>query len=262
MSCSVCATRVCSNKCFESKKCHGSDRKVSTVNWPFPEWTRGIFSISKSQALENAWSQIYQPLRSQVLLNGLIRVEFKWRLMQVIKDSNFVETPVLKARVYLQEDANWSLASMPKIILNRLEKAVRRIPQFSDILPAIGYFKILYEVQSHGKLDFDVRMSSFYSSLVHLKKQPQELKGFMSIALGTVLSGELERGTLAPYMKFGLEASGYLRGKDMRGLVDYYRTNLGLEVVSPETLESDIEEVDVPMQASVIDVVQACMRNK
>lgn len=195
------------------------------------------------------------------ILGGLAMVEVKWDTTKTSQGEALVDTYVLKARVLLQELADWSPPGRRQAILAELKTAVADNPEFSKLFPAVGYFTILYELEPISPdADLDLRMSQFYSALALMESPPAELKGIMAIALGTTLINELKRGTILPSMKFGLEASGDLGDKDMYGLVEYYRNTLGLQVVKPEQLDQDVKDGNVIMMTTVSNVVDACSR--
>jgi hypothetical protein len=219
-----------------------------------------LHSISKAKALEKAKIALGE-LHEHTILGGLVTVEARWKTERTSKGKQVVEAYVLNARVFLREDANWLPPDKPNTILAQLKQVVANNSQFSRVYPAIGYFSIIYEAEPLAvDANLDVRMGQFYSALALLPTPPYELKGFMAIALGTVLIDELRRETILPNMTFGLEASGELGNKSMHGLVDYYQNTLGLQVVRPQQLEQDINEGSVIMMASVADVVNACAK--
>lgn len=211
---------------------------------------------TKEDAIKTAKLAIGK-LRRHSILGGLAVVETEWETDRLLKGRTSVDTYALTARIFLQE-ANWIPPNRAQTILEELKRIVAFNPQFSEKFPAIGYFAIVYEVEAlTPQVNLDLRMASFYSALALLESQPQELKGFMAIALGTVLIDELKYGTLLSDMLFGLEASGALGNKNMIGLVEYYRT-LGFQVVKPNRLEQDIEDRSVIMMTSISAVVTAC----
>lgn len=173
---------------------------------------------------------------------------------------------VLSARVYLREDGNWPLPSMPQILLEQIQTAVRRhddeFSSFSSsscssadsVYPAVGYFNIISD-RSPVHNPQRLRMGAFYSALAFLPKTQPEMRGFMAAALKMVLSHELQRGTFTPDMVFCLEASGRLRSKDMHGLVDYYHNKLGLDVVRPDSFDQDVESGAVVMEAPLSKIL-------
>ena len=220
----------------------------------------GTPAVPTIQFVDKALKAVYESPRNYTLLEGKISVETTWKTAKLAAGKTLVDTPVLHTLVYLQ-DEGWSLTNTPRMILNKLKKAVKGNLQFSSIFPAIGYFDIVYEVEPLTEnVNLDLRMSTFYSALALLPRSPPELKGFMATALGVVLSNELQRGTISSNMTFGLEASGRFGAKDMRGLVEYYQEKLGLRVARPNLLDVDIEDGAVIMLASVSEVLNAIER--
>jgi hypothetical protein len=215
--------------------------------------------VSITEFVGKALKAVYELPRNYILLDGKILVETRWSTTKMSAGKTLVDSPVLNAHMYLQDDG-WPLASMSQIILKRLKVAVKGDSQFSPIFPAIGYFNIVYEVEPLAEdASLDLRMSAFYSALALLPRQQPELRGFMATALGAVLTSEIQRGTISPNMTFGLEASGNLGSKNMMGLVNYYRSKLGLQVARPNSLEADIEEGAVIMLAplsKVLDTIE------
>ncbi len=85
----------------------------------------------------------------------------------------------------------------------------------------------------------------------------KNLKGFAEIMLCVVLNNIISNNILNEDSIITLEASGRVEGKGMEGLVKYYE-KLGFKQAYPSLLDLGIKNSNVPMKATLGDIIQRC----
>jgi hypothetical protein len=79
--------------------------------------------------------------------------------------------------------------------------------------------------------------------------------------LCVIVNDILSKNILTREQFITLEASGEIEGKNMEGLVKYYET-LGFKQVYPQLLEVGISQTNVPMKATLGEIIDNCNFSK
>ena len=112
-----------------------------------------------------------------------------------------------------------------------------------------------YEINSNCHL------FSLYNKAIKYNLQKfdaiKRLKGLGHMLLCVIVNDILSKNILTREQFITLEASGEIEGKNMEGLVKYYET-LGFKQVYPQLLEVGISQTNVPMKATLGDIIDNC----
>jgi hypothetical protein len=107
----------------------------------------------------------------------------------------------------------------------------------------------------------DCHLFELYNHTIQYELQNYEpvkkLKGVAHVILCLIVQDIISRKILDLDNYITVEASGSIEGKGMEGLIKYYQS-IGFNLPFPELLDIGLEQKNVPMRATLNDILQNC----